>query len=84
MPQLVSAVAVIGQLAMVMFAYEHGDVVPNSARIAATTCRLAMSAARMPKLQDIAVVALCPCLKLHVNSMSKGLLKAESLQRHLH
>lgn len=35
--QLVSAVAVIGQLAMIMFAYEHGDVVPNSARAHATS-----------------------------------------------
>ncbi len=32
-PQLVSAVVVIGQLALTMFAYEHGDVVPNSAHI---------------------------------------------------
>ena len=32
--QLVSAVVVIGQLAMTMFAYEHGDVVPNSAHAA--------------------------------------------------
>ena len=39
-PQLVSAVVVIGQLALTMFAYEHGDVVPNSARTSCSSVSL--------------------------------------------